>query len=58
MNNLKIDIIKKLLMLDTENELTKIKLDISDAISRECDKDEKDQAEFAKWKAKKTNETI
>ena len=58
MNNLKVDTIKKLLMLDTEKELSKIKLDISDAISRECDNDDKDQVEFAKWKAERgKNET-
>ena len=58
MNNLKIDIIKKILMLDTKKEHITIKECVSDAISRECDNDDQDQAEFAKWKAKKTNETI
>ena len=53
MNDLKIAIIKKVMMLDTEKELSKIKLDISDAISRECDNDDKDQADFAKWKAER-----
>ena len=53
MNNLKIEVIKKLLMLDSKKELSKIKLDISDAISRECDNDDKDQADFAKWKAER-----
>ena len=51
MNNLKVEVIKKLMMLDSKKELIKIKLDISDAISRECDNDDKDQADFAKWKA-------
>jgi len=53
MNNLKIEVIKKIMMLDTKKELSKIKLDISDAISRECDNDDKDQADFAKWKAER-----
>ena len=53
MNDLKIDIIKKVMMLDTKKELSKIKLDVSDAISRECDADDKNQADFAKWKAER-----
>jgi hypothetical protein len=56
MDNLKVEIIKKLLMLDTKEELIKIKLDVSDAISRECDADDQDQVEFKKWKAKKESE--
>ena len=56
MNTLKVEVIKKLLMLDTKEELIKIKLDVSDAISRECDADDKDQVEFKKWKAKKESE--
>jgi hypothetical protein len=58
MNDLKIAIIKKVMMLDTEKELSKIKLDISDAISRECDNDDKDQVEFAKWKAERGKNEI
>jgi len=53
MNNLKVEVIKKLMMLDSKKELIKIQLDISDAISRECDNDDKDQADFAKWKAER-----
>ena len=58
MNDLKIAIIKKVMMLDTEKELSKIKLDISDAITRECDNDDKDQVEFAKWKAERGKNEI
>ena len=58
MNNLKVEVIKKLMMLDSKKELIKIKLDISDAISRECDNDEKDQKEFAKWKEKRGKDEI
>ena len=55
MNNLKIEVIKKLLMLDTKKELITIGEYISDAISRELASDDKDQVEFAKWKANKKN---
>ena len=55
MNDLKIAIIKKVMMLDTEKELSKIKLDISDAISRECDKEDHEEQEFKKWKEDRAN---
>ena len=51
MNNLKVEVIKKLLMLDTKKELIKVRECISDAISNELDNDEKEQQEFAEWKA-------
>ena len=51
MNNLKVEVIKKLLMLDTKKELIKVRECISDAISNELDYDEKEQQEFAEWKA-------
>ena len=53
MNNLKVEVIKKLMMIDTKKELITIRECIADAISRECDNDDKDQVEFAKWKADK-----
>jgi len=53
MNNLKVEVIKKLMMIDTKKELITIRECIADAISRECDNDEKDQKDFAKWKADK-----
>ena len=51
MNNLKVEVIKKLLMLDTKKELIKVRECISDAITNELDNDEKEQQEFAEWKA-------
>ena len=51
MNNLKVEVIKKLIMIDTKKEIITIRECIADAISRECDNDDKDQADFAKWKA-------
>ena len=51
MNNLKIEVIKKLLMLDTKKELIRVRECISDAISNECDLDEKNQEAFKEWKA-------
>ena len=53
MNNLKIEVIKKLMMIDTKKELITIGECIADAITRECDNDDKDQKEFAEWKANK-----
>ena len=57
MNNLKVEVIKKLLMLDTKKELIRVRECISDGISNELDNDEQDQKEFAEWKAKKKKET-
>ena len=53
MSNLKLDIIKKVMMLDTEKELQNVLGVVANSISRELDNDEKDQAEFAEWKANK-----
>ena len=58
MDNLKIEVIKKLIMIDTKKELITIRECIADAISRECDNDEQDQAEFAKWKAERGKNEI
>ena len=58
MNNLKVEVIKKLMMIDTKKELITIRECIADAISRECDNDEKDQKEFAKWKEKRGKDEI
>ena len=55
MNKLKIAIIKRILMLDTEEELRKIEVNVLDAISRELSEDDKEQEEFRKWKANKSN---
>ena len=58
MNNLKVEVIKKLLMLDTKKELIKVRECISDAISNELDNDEQDQKEFAKWKEERGKDEI
>ncbi len=54
--SLKIDIIKKVLMLDTTKELQNVLDVVGNAISRELDADDKEQAEFRKWKEKKESE--
>ena len=53
MEKLKVEVIKKLLMLDTTKELIKVRQCISDAISNELDNDEKDQEAFKQWKESK-----
>ena len=50
MNNLKIEVIKQLLMIDTTEWLEKIKQVVVDGICAENDQDAKDQEAFAKWK--------
>ncbi len=54
--SLKIDIIKKVLMLDTTKELQNVLDVVGNAISRELDADDKEQAECRKWKEKKESE--
>ena len=52
---LKLEAIKKLLMLDTKDEVRNV-LDVigwQEAISRELENDDKEQEEFKKWKAEK-----
>ncbi len=56
MSNLKIDIIKKLLCLDTTKEIEHVLDVVGKAISRELDAEDKEQAEFKKWKEKKESE--
>ena len=56
MNTLKLDVIKKVLMLDTKEELQNILDAVGNAISKELDQDDKNQKEFAEWKAKKKKE--
>ena len=53
---MKVDIIKKVLMLDTKSEMQKVYDFLGECISRELDQDDKDQVEFKKWKAKKESE--
>ena len=46
----KIDIIKKVLMLDTKKEIDSVLKFVADAISRECDQDYLDKEQFEEWK--------
>ena len=48
--NLKLDIIEKVLMLNSKTELDIVRESVRDAISRECDEDDREQEEFKKWK--------
>lgn len=50
MEKTKLDIIRKLMMITTNHELQDISEFVSNAISRECDEDDKAQEEFKKWK--------
>ena len=58
MDNLKIDIIKKVMMLDTRQELQNVLDVVGNSISRELDNDDKDQADFAKWKAERNGADV
>ena len=55
MNNLKVEIIRHLLMIDTTEWLEKIKQVVVDGICAENDQDSKDKEAFAKWKANRKN---
>ena len=55
MEKLKLEIIKKVLMLSTTTELDIVRDNVMDAISRECDQDDKDEQEFKQWKEERTN---
>ena len=50
MEKLKLEIIKKVMMLDTKTELDIVRECVLDAISRECDLEDKAEQEFKKWK--------
>ena len=52
---LKLEAIKKLLMLDTRDEVRNVLDVIGEAISRELDNDDKEQEEFKQWKANQTS---
>ena len=56
MENKKLEIIKRVLMLNTKTELDTISQNVMDSISRECDQDDKEQEEFKKWKEGQANE--
>ena len=55
MEKLKLEVIKKILMLDTIKELQIVRDNVCDSISRECDQDDHDQEEFQKWKENQVN---
>ena len=51
MEQLKLDIIRKVQMLDSKLEVQTVLASITDALSREYDKDDQEEQEFKKWKA-------
>ena len=55
MDKLQLEIIKKVLMLSTRTQLDIVRDNVMDAISRECDQDDKDEQEFKQWKEERTN---
>ena len=55
MEKLKLEIIKKVMMLDTIKEVKNMRENISDAISRECDLEDQNEQEFKKWKENQVN---
>mgnify|MGYP003141833783 CR=1 FL=1 len=50
MEKQKLEIIKKVMMLDTRTEVQNVLECVSSSISRECDQDDKDEQEFKQWK--------
>ena len=50
MDNLKLAIIRKVQMLDSKLEVQTVLASITDALSREYDKEDKYEQEFTKWK--------
>jgi hypothetical protein len=57
MEKLKLEIIKKVLMLDTKAELHNVRECLSNAISRECDLEAQQEQEFKQWKEERANGT-
>mgnify|MGYP003137991881 FL=1 len=55
---LKLEAIKKLLMLDTTIEVRNVLDVLGEAISRELDNDDKEHEEFKKWKSEKESKEI
>ena len=55
---LKLEAIKKLLMLDTTIEVRNVLDVLGEAISRELDNDDKEHEEFKKWKSEKASKEI
>jgi len=58
MEKLKLEIIKKVMMLDTIKEVKNMRENISDAISRECDLEDQNEQEFQKWKENQKTEEV
>ena len=56
MDNLKIEIINKVLMLTSNKEIEDVKEYVQEAIYREIDEDDKQQKEFKKWKEQNGSE--
>jgi len=52
---LKLEAIKKLLMLDTTIEVRNVLDVLGEAISRELENDDKEHEEFKQWKANQTS---
>ena len=55
MENKKLEIIKRVLMLSTKTELDTVRECLSNAISRECDLEDQQEQEFKKWKEERAN---
>ena len=55
MESLKLNIIRRVMMIETKKELQILDGNVRDAISRECDLEDKEQEEFEKWKKNKSN---
>ncbi len=55
MEKLKLETIKKLMMLDTKTEVQNVLDCVINSISRELDNEDKEQEEFKKWKANQIN---
>ena len=57
MENKKLEIIKRVLMLSTIIELDNVRECLSNAISRECDLEAQQEQEFKQWKEERANGT-
>ena len=55
MEKLKLEIIRKVMMLDSEEELKTVRQNVSDAMSREFELEDQEEQEFKKWKANRIN---
>ena len=55
MENIKLDIIRRVMMVGTREELQILDRNVRDAICRESDLEDKEQEEFEKWKKNKSN---